>query len=1313
MYKPQFSFLPGTNHLRLHASSEAAAAALQERKASSRGKQPVKSTQEVEVVAQGRVRALGGDPTDPRCILSQMEVQFGLYRGHTFQWLLTHDLGYTAGLLASHVAEREAGHSSSSPLLCNKDALLEYAQLFDEVAAAIVDKRRTLIGGTDSEGDRLVGFSEYSSVTYRELYESSDPQISSDRRWIRGMQVQHAGSRLSQGKTYVLRRDRAQQPAASSVASTPSPAACSSRADSQASCTTRALSPSPQHQPSIPRKKRAMVIYSSSGEGDELMVEAASAVEQELSPSASSSAEKPSASAAQVVPFESWKSSLPREQQEWLSKALFVKDWTGRAVLSNELQLWYHPPGPRLIYSQRPSSPDAFFQRPFFLWAPYRIWQYSLKCPSCTHKLTSCGLYKTVRRVLDLDGWYYMGTEYLECRYCTKKVAAWSRSVREQLDYSHQLLFPAELAYRLSCDKKVLSQMKGRTLGNSANRLHSFLVKNHTEEWMSRCLLYLETCGKFQVAGVHLAPTAHPLRMQPVPTSGWLLSAYARETFSQMEELQASVTSIFGSILKMESTKKVIKKLAGVDDGTAQWMSSVGNELGQVLICVVTAGEGYGLQDMAMGLQKRYELARRTPPEVLYVDRDCCRADGDSGAAAPLFASWPLLEIRLDIWHFIRRLAAGVTAESHPLYPDFMQRISASIFEWDTEDVSRLKRAKQAEQSRRGTVQSAKEMARHCRRRTRGAQETGRLLSETIHDFMGATDTMNIPLLDQARMEDIWRTQRKHVACIQDPLGVQMYTRTGQVTKGGVVLPVYRCARGSKSLESFHLHLNRFIPGTSASGCHFQMYLLEGLARWNEERAQAVVGAEKMGMKCYVGKKQHSLFQLTQRLLGVTLLESYSKPLKYTGELIGMSYLYAQTGQELQIFPDDPDEPDGSEEIVLEDDEESEEDRLLDVLGEDLDEGFSELAEDPLGPSLQTPPFQPPSAPAISSSGHTPPHSLQGTSGDQEVAVGPDGTPGYQHVVRLARKLVELCSKGYISNAEVEKIVGLWQNLPEVDKGPIAFPSRYKDSLNKGMKRCVAGSGPASWPDASRLVEAIFKELCALYPGSRRVEGAVISQWTLVLRDYNSIRNVVLSHPALKTRTTLQLFAVNQSTLSQWYRKLTAIDERTTLMAGVAPLQAPTEAKESLLPAKELQEPQPVPSTSSVFRNLQPLETREKEARAGPSETPSISAPSTSSSTQDAAPPLPTTAHATAHTTHVPKSTAWNRKKIQQLQEAAAKEGVTLKVRAPSINICRHCGIRKIRQTGHRLLMKASGERVNYCPMAAKGQRPEEWLASL
>ncbi|XP_013875809.1 uncharacterized protein LOC106525951, partial [Austrofundulus limnaeus] len=520
-----------------------------------------------------------------------------------------------------------------------------------------------------------------------------------------------------------------------------------------------------------------------------------------------------------------------------------------------------------------------------------------------------------------------------------KKVAAWARSVREQLDLGHQLLFPAELAYRLSCDRKVLGQMKGRTLGNSANRLRSFLVESHTEEWMSRCLLYLETINKFQVAGVRLAPPPHPPTMQPVPTSGWLLSTYARETFTRLDELQAGVTSIFGSILKMDSTKKVVRKLAGADARTAQWMTSVGNELGQVLICVLTAAEGYGLRDMTEGLQQRYEQAERCPPQVLYVNRDCCRPGGNGGAVAALFPSWPQLQVRLDIRHFIRRLAAGVTAESHPLYPAFMRRISAAIFEWDAEDVSLLSTARQGQQYRRGSVENARETARHCRRRTRGAQETERLLDEAIQAFIGATDTMNIPLLDRARMEEIWTRQRKHVACIQDPAGVQLYTRTGELTKGGVVLPVYRCARGSTSLESFHLHLNSFILGTSVSGCHFQMFLLEGLTRWNEDRAQVAAGAQNTGMKCYAGQKQHCLYQLTQRLLGVTLAETYSKPLLYTGELIGMSYLYAQTGRVLQMFPDDPDDPDGSEEVVLEEDEAEEDDEHRDLLQEALDEG--------------------------------------------------------------------------------------------------------------------------------------------------------------------------------------------------------------------------------------------------------------------------------------------------------------------------------------------------------------------------------------
>lgn len=39
---------------------------------------------------------------------------------------------------------------------------------------------------------------------------------------------------------------------------------------------------------------------------------------------------------------------------------------------------------------------------------------------------------------------------------------------------------------------------------------------------------------------------------------------------------------------------------------------------------VVIAGEGTGLDAMFYGLQRRYSEARVNPPEVVYVDRDCC-----------------------------------------------------------------------------------------------------------------------------------------------------------------------------------------------------------------------------------------------------------------------------------------------------------------------------------------------------------------------------------------------------------------------------------------------------------------------------------------------------------------------------------------------------------------------------------------------------------------------------------------------------------------------------------------------------------------
>ena len=78
-------------------------------------------------------------------------------------------------------------------------------------------------------------------------------------------------------------------------------------------------------------------------------------------------------------------------------------------------------------------------------------------------------------------------------------------------------------------------------------------------------------------------------------------------------------------------------------------------------------------------------------------------------------------------------------------------------------------------------------------------------------------------------------------------------------------------------------------------------------------------------------------------------------------------------------------------------------------------------------------------------------------------------------------------------------------------------------------------TGPATWPDASRLVEAICVMLCRLHPSPRKSGRAVTPRFPVVASDYASIRQLVVTNARLMEQTTLLLFDINQRTLSQWY----------------------------------------------------------------------------------------------------------------------------------------------------------------------------------
>lgn len=93
-------------------------------------------------------------------------------------------------------------------------------------------------------------------------------------------------------------------------------------------------------------------------------------------------------------------------------------------------------------------------------------------------------------------------------------------------------------------------------MGNSASQTYSKLCESHSESWMRSCIRYLGECEQFLALSTGRQFT-YPPEMPPVPSPVWLLTVYSHDVLSRLDEVKARVTSIFGSILKMDSTKKV------------------------------------------------------------------------------------------------------------------------------------------------------------------------------------------------------------------------------------------------------------------------------------------------------------------------------------------------------------------------------------------------------------------------------------------------------------------------------------------------------------------------------------------------------------------------------------------------------------------------------------------------------------------------------------------------------------------------------------------------------------------------------------
>lgn len=273
---------------------------------------------------------------------------------------------------------------------------------------------------------------------------------------------------------------------------------------------------------------------------------------------------------------------------------------------------------------------------------------------------------------------------------------------------------------------------------------------------------------------------------------------------------------------------QICNKLSGAGRDTAEWCTNVGNEFGQIVTCVLTCEESVEkLKPMSVGLMKRYEQAEEPTPQIMYVDRGCCRQYGAT-AVEQLFDRWvdAGMIVRLDAWHWMHRFDAAVRTESHTKYGLFKSALSGSLFAYNRADIDLLIQAVRAGSPNHHDTVTDDDVMKHfisnydlkhfVRRITVGVQETFTHVNDAIEELKGdaGLDENSIPLFKSPEaIDEVWAAQQKHLECLQDPPAMHMYTLVKTVSRHGVDLPYYTCVRGNNSLEGFHAHLPRMIPG--------------------------------------------------------------------------------------------------------------------------------------------------------------------------------------------------------------------------------------------------------------------------------------------------------------------------------------------------------------------------------------------------------------------------------------------------------------------------------------------------------------------
>ena len=128
----------------------------------------------------------------------------------------------------------------------------------------------------------------------------------------------------------------------------------------------------------------------------------------------------------------------------------------------------------------------------------------------------------------------------------------------------------------------------------------------------------------------------------------------------------------------------------------------------------------------------------------------------------------------------------------------------------------------------------------------------------------------------------LWRVRVFCPACGKQLTGYGVHKRARKV------LDVDRYYSDLKKQNHFLWHRKYVvvISGTSANALNFQLYLLEGLNRWNQDRGAAAVTSKQSCLLTYAGDVCHSVNTNSLKVFGEALVPTFRPPARYTGIIL-------------------------------------------------------------------------------------------------------------------------------------------------------------------------------------------------------------------------------------------------------------------------------------------------------------------------------------------------------------------------------------------------------------------------------------------